>query len=360
MNFLIGLLGFLVMLNLIVIIHEFGHFLAARHFGVHAHEFSIGMGPALYQRQGKETLFSIRALPIGGYVMMAGEEDGSQDAEDEDSWLAAVPEDQRLNNKPRWQQIIIMAAGVFMNMVLAVVLFIGLTAASGYVSVPSEPVIYEVITGSAADQAGLMDGDEIIKVEAEDGSVIEPTTQDQLSEFIQFNHGTLDFTVQRGDETLTLPVTPQMDEESQSYIIGYTVQASYREISFGEAVIEGFKKTGEAASMIFRSLAQLVRGKGVESLSGPIGIYKVTDQVISYGWMSYLSLVALISVNIGIFNLLPLPALDGGRILIILLEGLFRRKIPTKVVEGIIMASFVVLFGIMIFATWNDITRYFF
>lgn len=360
MNFLTGLLGFLVMLNLIVIIHEFGHFLAARMFGVHAHEFSIGMGPALYQHQGKETIFSVRALPIGGYVMMAGEEDGSQSEEDDESWLAQVPPEQRLNNKPKWQQIVIMGAGVFMNLVLAVVLFITAAAARGYVVDPAKPVLYEVMEDSPAASAGLQAGDTIVRAEAADGSMVEPETQDELSEFIQFNHDLLQLTVERDGKTLQTEITPAYSEDAQGYLLGYTVENQYHDISFGEAIAQGFQQTGEAATMIFRSLGMLVHGKGVESLSGPIGIYKITDQVISYGWISYLSLIALISVNIGIFNLLPLPALDGGRILILLLESLFRRKIPTRIVEGIIMASFVVLFGIMIFATWNDIARYFF
>lgn len=361
MNFIIGLLGFLVMLNVIVIIHEFGHYLAAKSFGVYAHEFSIGMGPALYQHKGKETTFSIRAFPIGGYVMMAGEEDGSQSEDDADSWLAKVPQDRRLNNKPRWQQIIIMAAGVIMNMILAIVLFIGLAAARGYVVEPAEPVVYSVAENSPASEAGLQEGDRIVKVTAKDGSVLDqPETQDQVSEFIQFNTGTVTLDVLRGGDVIQTEITPYKDEETQAYLLGITVQNGYRNISFGEAVAEGFKETWNATTMIFRSLGMLLNGKGVESLSGPIGIYKVTDQVISYGWMSYISLVALISVNIGIFNLLPIPALDGGRILIVLLEGLFRRKVPAKVVEGIIMASFVLLIGIMIFATWNDISRYFF
>lgn len=110
---------------------------------------------------------------------------------------------------------------------------------------------------------------------------------------------------------------------------------------------------------IVRSLGQLITGKGLDSLSGPIGIYKVTDQVVSYGLLPYLSLCALISLNIGFFNLLPIPALDGGRILITLLEKIFRRKIPLKIVQGVILASFVALFGLMIFSTYNDIMRFF-
>ena len=156
MQLVIGLIAFFFMLSVIVLIHELGHFMVARHFGVFCKEFSIGMGPLLYARQGKETQFSIRAIPFGGYVMMAGEEDGSQD--EEDDWLKNVPDEKRLNHKPRWQQILVMVAGVCMNVVLAWVLFIGLSMTQGYVVEEPTAQVYEVVEGSPAQEAGLQPG----------------------------------------------------------------------------------------------------------------------------------------------------------------------------------------------------------
>lgn len=363
MQVLIGILAFILMLSVIVIIHELGHFLAARAFGVHCHEFSIGMGPKLYSRQGKHTIFSIRAIPLGGYVMMAGEEDGSQDLDgeedDPDNWLKDVPESERLYTKPVWQQIIVMAAGVFMNLVLALVIFIGLNIHSGYALEPALPVVQTTEAGYPAAEAGLQEGDRIVRITAADGSVVEPETLEQVSEFLQFNHGESVFTIDRNGETFDVSMTPVLDEETQGYLLGFTAARNVKKIGFWQAIGQGFVDLWDNITLIFRTLGQLFQGKGLESVSGPVGIYNVTSQVVSMGLLPYISLFALISVNIGIFNLLPVPALDGGRILILVLEKIFRRKIPTKVVEGIIMASFVLLFGLMIFATYNDILRMF-
>lgn len=358
MSFVIGLLAFILMLGVIIMIHEAGHFLAARAFGVHCHEFSFGMGPALWQKQGKHTLFSIRAFPIGGYVSMAGETE--QEDEDPDAWINKVPENEKLNNKPAWQQMIIMAAGVIMNFILAIVLTTAIIQVQGRVAEPAAPVVYEVIDNTPAAKAGLVSGDRILKVTAEDGSMIEPKTQSQVSEFMQYNHGVSTFEILRGDETFTAKMAPEFDEESQGWLLGFTAQSQMRKVNFFEAIPEGFKQVWEDVKMMFRSIGTLLQGKGLDSLSGPVGIYKVTDQIVSYGFLPYLSLCALISLNIGIFNLLPIPALDGGRILILALERIFRRKIPMKIVESVILASFVLLFGLMIFSTYNDIVRFFF
>lgn len=358
MNFLLGLLAFIVMLGVIIMIHEAGHFIAARAFGVHCHEFSFGMGPALWQKQGKHTLFSIRAFPVGGYVAMAGEAD--QEDEDPDAWIHQVPEEEKLNSKPAWQQIVIMAAGVVMNFLLAIVLTVIVLQVQGRVAEPAEPVVYEVMENTPAAEAGLVSGDRILSVTAQDGSRIEPKTQSEVSEFLQYNHGRSVFELLRGDETFTVEMQPQLDPESQVYLLGFTAQSQVRRLGFFEAIPEAFRQIWEDTQLMFRSIGTLFQGKGLDSLSGPVGIYKVTGQVVSYGFIPYLSLCALISLNIGIFNLLPVPALDGGRILILALERLFRRKIPMKIVEGVIMASFVLLFGLMIFSTYNDIVRFFF
>lgn len=361
MNFLIGLLAFFLMLGFIIMIHEAGHFMAARAFGVYCHEFSFGFGPVLWQKQGKNTLFSIRAFPIGGYVSMAGEVDTPEEEEDdEEFWLSKVPDDEKLNHKPIWQQVIVMLAGVTMNFVLAFVLMVGIIQARGVVAMPSQPVIYEVLDNTPAAQAGLMSGDRILKITATDGTVLEPETQTELSQFIQFNPQESTIEVLRGDETFTTTIQPTFDEEAQGYLMGYTTQTQVRQVNFWESIQEAWNQIGSNIALIFDSIGQLFHGKGVDSLSGPVGIYKVTDRAVSYGFLSYLSLCALISLNIGIFNLLPIPALDGGRVFILLLEGIFRRKVPVKVLEGILVASFVALFGLMIFSTYNDIVRFFF
>ena len=352
---MIGLLAFLFMLSFIVIIHELGHFLVARHFGIHCHEFSIGMGPCIYQRQGKQTIFSIRAIPFGGYVMMAGEQDGSQD-EEEDDWLKNVKEEEKLNHKPVWQQICVMAAGVIMNLLLAWIMMVSITMVQGKVVVSQQPVIYEVQEGSDAAKAGLQEGDRIVKAYAS-GKEMDIDSQSDLSEFIQYYHEDFQLEVIRDNKKVRIELQASYNEEMKGYTIEIVSSVQTRKIHWIEAFKYGTDQCIDLTASIYRSLGMLLQGKGLENLSGPVGIYSVMAQSTSYGLLSYLTLFAMISLNIGIFNLIPIPALDGGRILILLIEKFIHRKISPKIIEGIILGSFVLLFGLLIFATYNDVIR---
>ena len=356
MELLIGIVAFIFMLSFIVTIHEFGHFIVAKHFGVYCHEFSIGMGPALYQRKGKETIFSIRALPLGGYVMMAGEQDGSQDEEEE--WLKNVPQERRLNHKKVWQQILVMIAGICMNVLLAWTIFVGISVARGYVTEQGKPIIHEVMEGTGIEKAGLQKGDEIIKV-SDGKEELVPETHSELFEFLQFHHDKLTLTIQRDKETFSVEVTPMYDKEDQYYYLGFQSQSIVRKTSVLESIAIGTEDTIYFGTTVFRSLAMLLKGQGLENISGPVGIFQVTSKTAQLGFTSYLTLIGLISLNIGIFNALPIPALDGGRILMLLLEKIFRRKIDTKWMERIIMVSFFLLIGLLLFATYNDVLRLF-
>lgn len=356
MQVVIGLIALIFMLSVIVIIHELGHFMVARLFGVYCKEFSIGMGPLLYSHQGKQTQFSIRAIPFGGYVMMAGEEDGSQNETDE--WLKDVPENARLNFKPKWQQICVMLAGVTMNFILAWFIYVGLSMTQGYVVETPKPLVYEVQENSPAMEAGFKKGDLVVR--ATNGrDTIEPDTYIELLEWIQYHHENLTLDVLRDDKEVEIEITPEYDEESNVYLFGFSVKADAKEIAWYESFYYGSVDMINDGTSIFRSIGQLLQGNGLENLSGPVGIAQVTTEAASLGLRSYISLFALICLNIGIFNLLPIPALDGGRVLILLLEVLFRRKINTKIVENIIVASFVLLIGLFLFATYNDILRLF-
>ena len=352
MDFVIGIIAFLFMLSVIVVIHELGHMLAAKHFGVYCEEFSVGMGPALYQKKGKETIYSLRAIPIGGYVKMVGENDGS----DSDLELEKIPRERWLNHQSTWKQIVIMAAGVCMNFVLAAVLYIGISMAQGYVVEDPLPIVDEVVENSAAQKAGLQSGDQIVQV-VHGSETIHPKTLYEVTEFLQFNKGESIFTIEREGKTFDLAITPDLDEENQIATLGIYAKSQVRKIAWYESFGAGLKNMWDGTTSIFRSLAQLVKGKGFENLSGLGGILNVTQKSTQLGFLSYLSLFALISLNIGIFNLLPIPALDGGRILILALERIFNRKINEQLIENIILGSFILLFGIFIFATYNDIVR---
>ena len=351
---LLGIIAFIILLSVIIVVHELGHMLVAKHFGVYCHEFSLGMGPVLFQKKGKETTYSLRAIPFGGYVMMAGEEDGSQD-EDTD-WLKDLPENRKLTSKPTYQKILVMLAGVMMNFVLAWAIFVGISMVNGYRQSDPLPVVYEIVDNSPASKAGLKKEDKIVYASSQDDEIY-PETQYDLLKFVQLNHDTLDITVLRDGKEFETTITPEYDKESQGYTLGYIVAAYLEPIPWYMSFVEGTKDLIDSTIEIYQSLGLLLSGQALDQLSGPVGILNVTSKTTELGLKAYMSLVGLISVNVGIFNLIPIPALDGGRILILLIEKVFRRKINTALIENVIVISFILLLGLMAFATYNDILR---
>ncbi|WP_255420347.1 site-2 protease family protein [Absiella sp. AM54-8XD] len=205
---------FVLILSVIIIIHELGHLIAAKHFGVYCKEFSIGMGPMIYQKQVGETAWSVRALPIGGYVAMAGEtlEDDGEDEED-------IPFERTINGIKPWKQIIVMAAGAIMNILLAWVIFVGITAYQGQIAIPGSPVITSFSENSPAEKAGFKVNDEIIKVQ--NGTHSEKVDEfDDVVEFINYFQGETTFTVLRDGKEVEVKMTPVLDEEENIYKMG--------------------------------------------------------------------------------------------------------------------------------------------
>lgn len=341
---------FVLILSVIIIIHELGHLITAKYFNVYCEEFSIGMGPAIFKKKFKETTFAIRALPLGGFVAMAGEEGVEQEN---------IPFERTIKGISWWKQVIVMAAGACMNILLAWGLFIGITAAQGRVSVPAEPVVQSFTDNSAAQEAGFQIGDRILNLSS-GGESITPDTFDEVSEHISY-YGTEEtiFQVQRGEELLSITLTPRYHEETQRYLAGFSTKAQIKDISFLESFQYGTEKMVDGSTSIFRALGKLIKGVGLENLSGPVGIYQITAQTTESGLLSTISLIGLLSLNIGIFNLLPLPVLDGGRIFITLIEKITGCKLSGKVEGVIMMAGVILLIGLMVFATWQDIVRLF-
>ncbi|MEG0528074.1 MAG: RIP metalloprotease RseP [Longicatena sp.] len=355
MGNVISIIVFVLIMSAIIIVHELGHLIAAKRFGVYCKEFSIGMGPVLWQRQIGETAWSLRALPIGGFVAMAGEDSTEDDEE------LNIPYERTLNGIKRWKQIVVMAAGAFMNVVLAWVIFVGITAYQGQVSVPGQPVVAGVSEGKPAEKAGFKEGDRIIKIQQGD-EIETPESWSDVTKFLVYYQGEMTFTVERNEKQVELKLTPYLDKETNQYMMGvlqdpnsYTV----KDITLLESIPYGTEKMVSSVSMIFEALGKLIQGIGLNNLSGPVGIFKVTADVAKEGFLSIVALTGLLSVNVGIFNLLPIPILDGGRIFILLIEAVIGRKLNEKVQNAVMMAGLVLLVGIMLFATWNDITRLF-
>ncbi len=346
---------FLILLSLIIVIHEAGHLAAAKKFGVYCYEFAFGMGPLIFQKQGKETKYSIRAIPIGGYVSMAGESDGDEMYPD-----IEVPDERRLINKPWWQKIIIMLAGVTMNFLLAWCIFSLVIFSQGGFAEPARAIVDQVVEGSPAEEAGFEPGDIIKKITKTDGSSVTPKTYIDMQQFSAGYNEEETYIVERNGEEIEIRVTPRYDEEAEAYLIGIVGPAGeVKKVNFLNCWYYGLVEMGIIARLLFTTIAGLFHGSGLSNVSGPVGIYQATETYASLGFASFMLLVAQLSLNVGIFNLLPLPVLDGGQVVITLAEAITHKQLNQKVKLILMGACWVVLIGFMLFVTWNDISKLF-
>lgn len=347
-----SIIYFVILLGTIVLVHEFGHFIFAKLFNVYTPEFSIGMGPKLAQIQKGETKYTLRLLPIGGYVAMAGEDGVEFDG-------VEVPENRTIKGIHPVKQLIIMLAGIFMNVLLAFVIFFSLFAYTGRVNVAPRAEFAQVLEGSIAEEKGIIPGDVITKVVFSDGSVLVPETYfDFVNQYTFYEGEEVTFTIRRGTIEFDVTMAARYMENEGRALFGIVPPSiSVKEIGFLECFKYAALELKDSASTIFMTLGKLVRGRGLDMMSGPVGIYQVTEQQANYGLTNYLALIALISVNVGIFNALPLPILDGGRSLITIGEMIFKKKLNPKIEQGIMLAAWAVIFVVFIYVTFNDLTR---
>ena len=347
---------FIILLSIIICIHEGGHLLAAKKFGVYCFEYSFGMGPLIWQKQGKETKYSIRAIPIGGYVSMAGETESDEAYPD-----VVVPEGRRLNDIAKWKKIIVLLAGVFMNFMLAWLIFsLTLLHTGAYADSP-KAMGGSVMENRPAEAAGFEAGDVIVRITKEDGNSVEPETYLDMQVFLADNEGgQLNYSIMRNGELLELTVTPEYMQEYESYLIGITgPKAEVHNVNLLNCWLYGLKEIRYLSRILITTLLALFRGYGLDQLSGPVGIYNATGQAASMGIASFLLLIGELSLNVGIFNLLPLPVLDGGQVVITVAEGIAGRELSTRIKTGIMIACWVLLISMMLFVTWQDIMKLF-
>ena len=247
-----------------------------------------------------------------------------------------------------------------MNFVLAWFIASAVFLSNGaYVESP-KPIVGGVIENGPADVAGFLEDDYITKVTLNDGTVIKPDTFYDILPFTQMEKEQITYTITRGDKSLDLKVTPVYDEVQKVYLVGIQIpQGEVVEVNFKNAFIYGGSYLVDITKTLFISLVRLFSGKGLDQLSGPVGIYSVTKETASLGLSSFMMLIALFSLNVGIFNLLPLPILDGGRALITLGEWITNKQL-NKTIETVIMSlGWFLMLALMVFATWQDISRLF-
>ena len=348
MNFIITLLILFIMLGLIISIHEFGHFLAAKKSGVYVEEFSLGMGPLIFKRKPKnsETTYSLRLLPIGGYVSMAEKYDPK----------AKIKKDRVLENKKFLNILWVLINGIVFNFVLAFVIFFisGLI----YGRPVSEPVISSVVEGGAAYNAGIEAGDKIISVNGAtvktwDDFILEASAKKLQDEYI--------FKVEKSDGTIkeyTLVPEVKVENGEETRVYGIVSNGTSYHKGLGNAIIYAFTGTYENTVTIFKILGSLFTGQiSVKNLSGPVGIYSIVDTVKGRGFLTLLYLTAYLSINVGVVNLIPIPVFDGGRVLILLIETVTRRKSSDKLESILNYIGFALMILLMIYVTFNDISR---
>ncbi|MBM7613698.1 RIP metalloprotease RseP [Alkaliphilus hydrothermalis] len=330
-------LSAIIVFGALVFFHELGHFAIAKMVGIKVHEFAIGMGPKLLGFIKGETQYSIRILPIGGYVRMEGEDEASEDA-------------RSFSKKSVPARLGVIVAGPIMNFILGLLLFTLL-----FYNVGGNPttIIAETLEGSPAQVMQLQEGDKVVSI---DGKEI--NNWGDLETAIAASEGNaIDIQVLRNGETITKSIDPMLEEETGKVMIGIVPEY---EKSLSGAVRSSFKNFNMVVTEIFSFLGRLVSGKASsEEVAGPVGIISLVGEASQAGWLNLVFLAALISINLGLMNLLPIPALDGSRLLFLLVE-LFRGKPVDPDKEGMIhMVGFAILISLMVFVTYKDIVKLF-
>ncbi|WP_459904383.1 RIP metalloprotease RseP [Enterococcus thailandicus] len=419
------ILTFIIVFGILVIVHEFGHFFFAKRSGILVREFAIGMGPKIYGHQAKDgTTYTLRLLPIGGYVRMAGNGDDETemapgmplslslnsdgivekinlskkvqltngipvelvryDLEDELTITAFVngddteavtypvdhdatiieadgteiriaPRDIQFQSAKLWQRMLTNFAGPMNNFILAIFLFIVLAFMQGGIQVTNTNQIGAVLPDGAADVAGLKENDHILSIN--DKKI---TSWTDLTSQITANPGKkLNFEVQRDGKVQDIEVTPKSVESNGQKVGQLGIQAPMK-TGFIDKIVGGTKQAFSSSLEIFKALGSLFTGFSLNKLGGPVMMFQLSSEAASQGMMTVIGLMAMLSMNLGIVNLLPIPALDGGKLVLNVIEGV-RGKPLSQEKEGILtLIGFGFLMLLMVLVTWNDIQRFFF
>lgn len=345
-----GIVWFILVLGAIILVHEFGHFIFSKLFGVYVYEFSIGMGPKIlhYKKKKGETEYCLRLIPIGGFVSLAGE-----DADDN----SKIPDNRKLYNKPVWQRFIIMVAGATFNFIFTFALLFVMAIIYG--STSAKPIINDVVESYPAHIAGIQKGDRVISINGEKTS-----SWSEVQLCIQTSEGKeLTFVLEdKNGKERTVSLMPKVvenEDETKSYLVGINIDTTKKR-GLTESVSYAVETTGYLFKLMLKTLKLLFTGNvGVNDLSGPVGIYTVVDSQAKQGFESLMYLTAYLSMNVGVINLIPFPAFDGGRVLFLIIEKIRRKKVKAKTEAMVNSIGFILLILLMLVVTFNDILRLF-
>ncbi len=340
------ILAALLFFGVIIMTHELGHFIFARLFKVKINEFSIGMGPAIFKKQKGDTEYALRAFPIGGYVAMEGED---EESEDENSF----------NKKPAWQRAIIIVAGATVNLITGVLIMAIILAGAPLIGTPE---IVEFADNASSEAGGLKTGDKIIAIN--ESKVF---TEYDLSYFMMRDEdAVIDFVVERDGELIPVRSVKFDTREIEGVTaVVYDFSILGVEPTLGNVAKYAVLNSFSVARIVFVSFIDIVTMNfSLNELSGPVGTVDIiadttTEAVNTMDFSTLLTMMAFIAINIGVFNLIPFPALDGGRFFLIIIEGVTRKKIPANVEAAINTAGLALLLGLMVVVTVNDIIKIF-
>lgn len=344
----VSLIIAIILFSIIIMFHELGHFLLAKANGIRVNEFCLGLGPTLIGFTKGETKYSLKLLPFGGACMMEGEDEESAS-------------DRAFGNKPVWGRISVVFAGPFFNFIMAFVFSFGLICAVGY----DMPVIADVMEGYAADEAGMQAGDKITKI-----NHMSIHFYKEVSAYSTFHSGeTVQITYVRDGEKRTTTLVPKYDEESGRYLYGFLSSGERTKVSVGKAFVGGFYEVRYWIYTTIQSLRMLLSGgASVNDLSGPVGIVKsigetydtsVADSGYFYAFLNMINWGILLSANLGVMNLLPIPALDGGRLVFLLAEAITKKRISQDKEAIVNLIGIGLLFLLMFVIMFNDIRKLF-
>ena len=355
---MIYLLATILLLSILVFVHELGHFLAAKAVGIRVETFSLGFPPNIIKKKIGDTTYAIGAIPFGGYVRMSGMIDESMDT----SFEGLPPQPYEYRAKKTWQKIFATIAGILMNLLLAVLIFSIMSGIQGIAVSSEEPILDYVVEEAPAGLAGLQSGDRIIEI---NGNEIH--TWDEMATYTRANGNVeIEVTYLREGAEYTTALTPQLQKQIEKGkvievgMIGVSPITTREKAGFFGAIGQGFKTTGYWLNMTFVSLKLLVTGQeSFKNVGGVIFIGQLAGESAKAGIMPFIGLIGILSVNLALLNILPIPGLDGGHIIIAIAEGVMRREMRIKTKMLIQQVGMFLLFGLLILAVVNDVIRLF-
>jgi regulator of sigma E protease len=353
---------FAVVIGILVFVHEMGHYLAGRLFRVKAESFSIGFGREIFGWTDKRgTRWKLSALPLGGYVKFVGDMNATSQPSAATMALPASERDGLFAFKPLWQRAIIVAAGPLINFAFAILIFAAFFVTYGHSYTP--PVVANVVADSPAARAGLLPGDVIVSL---DGKGVERF--EDIVQIVAINPGhPIEARIERAGRSLAVSITPavlnEVDRFGNRYTRGQLGVASGGRVVAERGPLSALAHATDETLMLTRAMAdtlvQVVTGRrSVDELGGPLKIAQFSGQQASMGWANLVQFMALISINLGFINLLPVPMLDGGHLMLYAVEAFRRRPLNPKVLEWAFMSGFALLISLMLFLTWNDLSSF--